>query len=61
MTAKRREEGVMSQEAKSQAQVDPFDVGQITERLPAWELLEDGDGIEPADDLLPAARREKAA
>jgi hypothetical protein len=27
---------------------DPFAVGQITERLPAWEQWEDG--IEPADD-----------
>ena len=51
----------MSNEAKSQAQVDPWDVGQVTERLEAWELLEDGDGIEPADDLRPASNREKAA
>jgi hypothetical protein len=28
---------------------NPFEVGQITERLPAWELWEDG--IEPEDDL----------
>lgn len=36
---------------RKQAPIDPFDVGQITERLPAWEMLEDNvDGIEPADE-----------
>ncbi len=37
--------------------VDPFEIGQITERLPAWELFEDG--IEPADD--PPAEHDQAA
>jgi hypothetical protein len=44
--------------------IDPFDVGQITERLPAWELWEEEDGIEPADETVaqkPAKVRERAA
>ena len=40
------------------AELDPFEVGQVTEQIPAWELWEDG--IEPADDLPPRAE-EKAA
>jgi hypothetical protein len=44
----------------NQADVNPFEIGQITERLPAWELWEDGDGIEPADEL-PKRDRERAA
>jgi hypothetical protein len=42
----------------AQSSVDPFDVGQITERLPAWELFEDG--IEP-DEEEPAAEHDRAA
>jgi hypothetical protein len=34
---------------------DPFEVGQITERLPAWEVWEDG--IEPAEDPAPTIER----
>src|SRR5262249_51030355 len=30
------------------AAIDPFEIGQITERLPAWELWEDG--IEPDEE-----------
>ena len=30
--------------------VDPWDVGQVTEKLPAVELYEDG--VEPEDDSL---------
>lgn len=30
---------------------DPWEVGQITERLPAWEMWEDG--IEPDEDDQP--------
>jgi len=49
----------MSAEAKEPVQErledDPFEVGQITERLPAWEQWEDG--IEPADDEFPGIER----
>ncbi len=50
----------MSTDAKnpSIAEVDPFEVGQVTEQIPAWELWEDG--IEPADDDAPRAE-ERAA
>jgi hypothetical protein len=37
---------------------DPFEMGQVTEQIPAWELWEDG--IEPAEDLEPRAE-ERAA
>jgi hypothetical protein len=37
---------------------DPWAQGQITERLPAWEMWEDG--IEPEEDEL-AEDRERAA
>jgi hypothetical protein len=40
------------------ASVDPWTIGQITERLPAWEVWEDG--VEPEDDEL-AEDRERAA
>ena len=33
---------------------NPFEVGQITEQIPAWELWEDG--IEPADAEQPKER-----
>ncbi len=36
-----------------QAPIDPFDIGQITERLPAWEMWEDGDGVEPEEEATP--------
>ena len=39
--------------------LDPFEAGQITERLPAWEVWEDG--VEPADELDRHADRERAA
>ena len=32
----------------SKAPLDPWEIGQITERLPAWEMWEDG--VEPAED-----------
>jgi hypothetical protein len=32
----------------SKAQLDPWEIGQITERLPAWEMWEDG--VEPVED-----------
>jgi len=38
--------------------IDPFEVGQITERLPAWELFEDG--IEPDEEPL-EQREDRAA
>jgi hypothetical protein len=41
----------MSNEKKEpvleRAEENPFEVGQITEQIPAWELWEDG--IEPVD------------
>jgi hypothetical protein len=37
---------------------DPWDVGMVTERLPAQELYDDG--IEP-DDSTPEAKRDRAA
>ena len=37
--------------------IDPFEVGQITERLPAWELFEDG--IEPDEE--PVEQHDRAA
>ena len=38
---------------EGETELNPFDVGQITERLPAWELYEDGvePDEEPSDDL----------
>jgi hypothetical protein len=30
---------------------DPWDVGMVTERLPAQELYDDGDGIEPDEPI----------
>jgi len=36
----------------------PFEIGQVTEQIPAWELWEDG--IEPAEDMPPRAE-DKAA
>jgi hypothetical protein len=47
----------MNNEPK-QAPIDPFDVGQITERLPAWEMWEDG--VEPEDEA-PPKEHERAA
>jgi hypothetical protein len=49
----------MASERRESAVVDPFDVGQITEKLPTWELYEDG--IEPADDELPLVEHDRAA
>lgn len=40
-------------------EIDPFEQGQITEQIPAWELWEDG--IEPADEAPVLYDREKAA
>ncbi len=37
---------------------DPWEIGQITERLPAWEMWEDG--VEPEEDKL-AEDQERAA
>jgi hypothetical protein len=48
----------MSTETKAPA-LDPFEVGQITERLPAWELWEDG--VEPAEENPQRADGERAA
>jgi hypothetical protein len=40
-------------------ELSPFEVGQVTEQIPAWELWEDG--IEPADDIERPRAEEKAA
>jgi hypothetical protein len=40
----------MAMEAKESA-IDPFDVGQITEKLPAWELWDEG--VEPDSEEEP--------
>jgi hypothetical protein len=48
-----------SEPAPSTMEVDPFDAGQITERLPAWELWEDG--IEPDEELPLSERHDRAA
>jgi hypothetical protein len=53
----------MSAEAKKPSleprnDIDPFEIGQVTEQIPAWELWEDG--IEPAEDM-PARAEDKAA
>jgi len=49
----------MSHYEPAQSSVDPFEVGQITERLPAWELFEDG--IEPADEPTAAEQQQDRA
>jgi hypothetical protein len=49
----------MATQEPTQSSVDPFDVGQITERLPAWELFEDG--VEPVEDDPPTAERHDRA
>jgi hypothetical protein len=48
----------MDEEAR---EPDPFEVGQITEQIPAWELWEDG--IEPEDNEIspPRIQRDRAA
>jgi hypothetical protein len=57
-TLHRTEEGTMDTDSKSI--LDPWDVGQITERLPAWEVWEDG--VEPEDDVPASSeQRERAA
>jgi hypothetical protein len=38
---------------------DPWEVGMVTERLPAQELYDDG--IEPEDSLNPDVTRDRAA
>ncbi len=42
--------------SESKKPFDPWEAGQITERLPAWELWEDG--IEPDEEELPQRRAE---
>jgi hypothetical protein len=54
-------EGAMSSAVKSPEvdEVSPFEVGQVTEQIPAWELWEEG--VEPAEDLERPRAGEKAA
>ncbi len=51
----------MASHEPTQSSVDPCDVGQITERLPAWELFEDGDGVEPVEEDPPAVQQHDRA
>ena len=48
----------MDTDSKSKA-FDPWETDQITERLPAWEIWEDG--VEPEDEAQPPKQSERAA
>lgn len=48
-------------ESDPKSKLNQWEVGQITEPLPAWELWEDGDGVEPDEEPPIAPKRERAA